>query len=181
MPWWNRDRSTGATKEIPHVPIPDDDDVENTENRKEVGSPEPSPGHRHRRSSEARCTAGRRLLSAANTASGASHCATHRRVQPRPTARCAGVSGATRDALWESRTETAAATRKARQSPTKQKSRKPQPTGCLTEPSHYNLRTRKKGSSRSSVGPGNGKLPYWPDLTARTAGQGSRKRRPQAA
>jgi hypothetical protein len=67
MPWWNRDRSTGATKESPHVSIPDDDDVENAENKKEIGSPEPSPGHRHQRSSDARCTAGPRFLSAANS------------------------------------------------------------------------------------------------------------------
>ncbi len=66
MPWWNRNRSTNAAKESPHVPIPDDDDVENAGNRKEIGSPEPSPRHRHQRSSDSTCTAGRRFLSASN-------------------------------------------------------------------------------------------------------------------
>ena len=33
---------------------------------------------------------------------------------------------------------------KARQNPTEQKNRKPQPNGCLTEPNHYNLGTGKK-------------------------------------
>ena len=59
--------------------IHDDEDVESAENRKEIGSPEPSLRHRHQRSSSAHCTAGPRFLSAANIqeAIGTS-------VEPRP-------------------------------------------------------------------------------------------------
>ena len=79
-------------------------------------------------------------------ASGASDCAAHRGVQPRPVALRAGLSGTARDARWESRKEEAAATREARASETEEKNRKSKRKGRLTEPSHYNLRTGKSPS-----------------------------------